>query len=67
MAMGNWVGIPLRSSTGCFDLVEGVITDSDYLADWLRARHKLGSAGGDRLHVFRAPVDLSVPVDRAPA
>lgn len=67
LAMGNWVGIPLRFFYRCFDLVEGVITDSEYLADWLRERHQLGSAGGDRIHVFRAPVEPELPVVSPPA
>ena len=66
LAMGNWVGIPLRFFYRCFDVVEGVITDSEYLADWLRERHQLGTAGGDRIHVFRAPVDPELPVVAAP-
>ena len=32
LALGNWVGLPLRYFYRCFDLVEGVITDSAYLA-----------------------------------
>ena len=67
LAMGNWVGIPLRFFYRCFDVVEGVITDSEHLADWLRERHQLGPAGGDRIHVLRAPVDPDLPVVPAPA
>ncbi len=66
LAMGNWVGIPLRFFYRTFDLVDGVIADSDYLVDWLRERHRLGPMGGDRLHVFRAPVDPDTPVAAAP-
>ncbi len=65
LAFGSWVGRPLRYVYRCFDLVEGVITDSAYLRDWLRERHQLGPGLDDRLHVFRAPVDPAVPV--APA
>ena len=67
LAMGNWVGIPLRFFYRTFDLVDGIITDSDYLANWLRDRHKLGPMGGDRLHVLRAPVDPSVSVVSPPS
>jgi len=67
VAMGNWVGVPLRFFYRTFDRVEGVITDSAYLAGWLRDRHRLGSAGGDRIHVLRAPVDASLPVVAPPA
>ncbi len=65
LAFGGWVGRPLRYVYRCFDLVEGIITDSDHLRDWLRERHQLGPGLDDRLHVFRAPVDPAVPV--APA
>jgi glycosyltransferase involved in cell wall biosynthesis len=61
-AMGNWLGFPLRFFHRCFDLVEGVVTDSSFLADWLRDRHRLGPELANRLHVFRAPVDPQVPV-----
>jgi len=66
-AMGNWLGLPLRQFYRCFDLVEGVITDSAYLAEWLRERHRLGPEQASRIHVFRAPVDRSIPVAAAPA
>jgi glycosyltransferase involved in cell wall biosynthesis len=61
-AMGNWLGFPLRFFYRCYDLVEGVITDSNFLADWLRERHQLGKEQAARLHVFHAPVDPDVPV-----
>jgi glycosyltransferase involved in cell wall biosynthesis len=66
LAMGNWVGLPLRFFYRYFDLVEGVITDSDYLANWLRERHQLTPEESARIHVFRAPVDPDLPVVRAP-
>lgn len=66
LPMGNWVGIPLRFFYRVFDLVEGVLTDSDHLVDWIRQRHKLLVTGGDRLHVLRAPVDASIPLVPAP-
>ncbi len=65
--MGNWLGLPLRQFYRCFDLVEGVITDSAYLASWLRERHQLGPEQASRIHVLRAPVDRSIPVVCAPA
>lgn len=67
MPMGNWVGIPLRYFYRCFDMVDGVVTDSEYLADHLRERHQLGpDAGGDRIHVFRAPAPRDIPLVAAP-
>jgi glycosyltransferase involved in cell wall biosynthesis len=67
MAMGNWVGVPLRFFYRCFDLVEGVITDSEYLAEWLRERHQLGPEQTERIHVLRAPVDPHIPLASCPA
>ena len=64
VAMGNWVGLPLRYFYRYFDLVEGVITDSAYLANWLRARHQLAGEAADRVHVLRAPVDPGIPLAR---
>jgi glycosyltransferase involved in cell wall biosynthesis len=57
LALGNWVGLPLRYFYRSVDLVEGVITDSAYLRDWLVDRHQLPPATADRIHVLRAPVD----------
>jgi glycosyltransferase involved in cell wall biosynthesis len=68
LALGNWVGLPLRFVYRCFDLVEAVCTDSEYLADWLRERHQLDpGVGGDRIHVLRAPVDPEIPLADAPS
>jgi glycosyltransferase involved in cell wall biosynthesis len=66
LAQGNWVGVPLRFFYRYYDLVDGVITDSEYLAQWHRDRHQLEAGPGDRLHVLRAPVDRSVPLSSAP-
>lgn len=71
LALGNWVGLPLRYFYRCADLVEGVITDSAYLRDWLVDQYQLPQETEDRIHVFRAPVDPGldlVPVEpRDPA
>lgn len=58
---GTWSGYPIREFYRTFDLVEGVITDSRYLRDWLIERHQLGPADIERLQVFVAPVDPSIP------
>jgi glycosyltransferase involved in cell wall biosynthesis len=65
-AMGNWVGRPLRFFYRCFDLVEGVLTDSAYMQNWLRERHQLGPEQASRIHVLRAPVDPDLPVASPP-
>lgn len=65
-AMGNWLGRPLRYFYRGFDVVEGVITDSAYLAGWLRDRHQLGPEQASMIHVFSAPVDPHTPVASPP-
>ena len=62
LAYGNWVGLPMRYYYRCAELAEGVITDSDYLRDWLIERHQLPPEAQDRIHVFRAPVDPGLPL-----
>lgn len=57
LALGNWVGLPLRYFYRCVDLVEGVITDSAHLRDWLVEQYQLPQETQDRIHVLRAPVD----------
>jgi glycosyltransferase involved in cell wall biosynthesis len=66
LALGNWVGLPLRYFYRCLDLVEGVITDSAYLRDWLVDRHQLPQGTQDRIHVFRAPVDPELELAPVP-
>ena len=66
LAQGNWVGLPLRFFYRYYDLVDGVITDSEYLAQWHRDRHQIEAGAGDRIHVLRAPVDRSVSVASPP-
>lgn len=66
LPMGHWVGIPLRFFYRCLPLVEGVMTDSRWLATWLEERHLLGPDEVARLHVLTAPVDPSLPLAAAP-
>ena len=67
LAMGNWVGLPLRFFYRTFDLVDGVITDSDCLAGWLKERHQLTDEQSARVHVFRSPVDPTLPLAAPPS
>ena len=67
LAIGTWAGIPLRFFYRSMGLVSGVLTDSAYLADWLRTRHQLDEFGGDLLHVLRAPVDPAIEPVPAPS
>lgn len=66
LPMGNWIGPPLRYLYRCFDVVEGVMTDSEYLADWIRRRHKMSPEQSMRVHVLRAPVDSRLPIATPP-
>lgn len=66
LANGQWVGLPLRYFYRCMDLVEGVLTDSAHLADWLGERHLLTDELRERVHVLPAPVDASIPVATPP-
>lgn len=66
LAVGSWVGVPLRFFYRCFDMVQGVITDSAYLANWLLERHQLGPEQGSRIHVLHAPVDPHMPLVSPP-
>jgi glycosyltransferase involved in cell wall biosynthesis len=54
---GNWFGFPLQYFYPYFDDVEGVITDSDYLRDFMTDLYELGEADRERFHVFQAPVE----------
>ncbi|HEY3531142.1 MAG TPA: glycosyltransferase family 4 protein [Nocardioides sp.] len=66
LALGNWVGLPLRYFYRSMDLVQGVITDSAYLRDWLVERHQLPQEAQDRIHVFRAPADPELALAPVP-
>jgi glycosyltransferase involved in cell wall biosynthesis len=66
LALGNWVGHPLRFFYRSFDVVAGVIVDSHHLADWLVERHQITDEMRRRIHVFSAPVDPTVPVAPVP-
>ncbi|MBO0729439.1 MAG: glycosyltransferase family 4 protein, partial [Acidimicrobiaceae bacterium] len=60
--MGTWVGWSLRYFYRLFDHVAGVITDSEHLANDLIEAYQVPAKDRERLHVFRAPVDASLPV-----
>lgn len=64
---GTWGGHPLKNFYRHVGTATGVITDSHYLRDWLIDHFALDSAHVDKLHVFSAPVDPTVPVAPDPA
>ncbi|QZY28149.1 glycosyltransferase family 4 protein [Nocardioides coralli] len=59
--LGTWEGWSLRYFYRAFDDVAGVITDSEYLAGELTRMYRVTDAARSRIHVFRAPVDDSLP------
>lgn len=61
-AQGNWFGMPLQFFYPFFEIVAGVVTDSEYLRDNLTEMYQLGEADRERIHVFRAPVEPDLPV-----
>jgi glycosyltransferase involved in cell wall biosynthesis len=61
-AMGNWAGWSLSYFYRTFDYVAGVITDSEYLVRELTETYRVDEKDRERLHVFRAPVDTTLPV-----
>jgi glycosyltransferase involved in cell wall biosynthesis len=60
-ALGNWFGVPLQFFYPFFEMVEGVITDSEYLREDLTERYQLSDADRGRIHVFQAPVEPEIP------
>jgi glycosyltransferase involved in cell wall biosynthesis len=65
-AMGYWEGWSLRYFYRAYHFVEGVITDSQYLADELVATYRVPERDRGRLHVLSAPVDPRLPVVSQP-
>ncbi|HEX4687257.1 MAG TPA: hypothetical protein VH228_10760, partial [Nocardioides sp.] len=66
-ALGTWRGWSLRYFYRTFDSVAGVITDSSHLARELATKHRATAGQQELIHVFRAPVDASIPVAETPA
>ena len=66
-ALGTWRGWSLRYFYRTFDSVAGVITDSSHLARELATKHRATAGQQELIHVFRAPVDASIPVAGTPA
>lgn len=66
MMRGNWKGHPLKQFYRNLDLAEGMITDSRALVEWFRRQYLVDDAALAKVHVFRAPVDASLPVAARP-
>jgi glycosyltransferase involved in cell wall biosynthesis len=63
---GYWNGWSLRFFYRLFDLVEGVFTDSTFLAEELERTYRVPAAWRHRLQVLDAPVDPTLPLATAP-
>ena len=65
-ALGMWQGWSLRYFYRTFESVAGIITDSRAMAEDLHATYRLTGDASDRVHVFSAPVDGTLPVADTP-
>jgi glycosyltransferase involved in cell wall biosynthesis len=63
---GAWTGYPLRRFYRHFDLLAGVCTDSQFLADQLRRDYMLPAGDAARITVLRGPVDHSIALAPLP-
>jgi glycosyltransferase involved in cell wall biosynthesis len=60
--IGNWYGWPISQFYRLFDQVTNVVTDSEYLAEWLDDIYQLDARSREKIRVFHAPVDPTLPV-----
>jgi glycosyltransferase involved in cell wall biosynthesis len=67
VATGWWRGWSLRYFYRTYDTAAGIITDSEHLARELAGRHRATAQEQERIHVFRAPVDASIPLAQIPS
>jgi len=66
-AQGTWTGWSLKHLYRCFDVVEGVITDSFSFRDWLSDQYVLDDEERAMVHALPAPVLADVGVVAGPA
>jgi glycosyltransferase involved in cell wall biosynthesis len=59
---GNWYGWPSIQFYRLFDQVTELITDSEYLAQWFEDIYQLDARSREKVRVFHAPVDPTLPV-----
>jgi glycosyltransferase involved in cell wall biosynthesis len=60
--IGNWYGWPSIQFYRLFDQVTKVITDSEYLAQWFDDIYQLDARSREKVRVFQAPVDPTLPL-----
>lgn len=65
-AMGTWEGWSQGFFYPLFPIVEGVLTDSEFLRDQLEQRYQIDTPDLERVHVFAAPVQPEIPVAALP-
>jgi glycosyltransferase involved in cell wall biosynthesis len=59
---GNWYGWPSIQFYRLLDQVTNIITDSEYLAHWFDHIYQLDAGSREKVRVFHAPVDPTLPV-----
>lgn len=59
---GSWYGWPSIQFYRLFDQATKLITDSEYLAQWFDDVYQLDARSREKIRVFRAPVDPTLPV-----
>jgi len=60
-AYGHWTGYPMRRFYRHIDILSGVATDSQFLADELAVTYMLTPEYKRKLHVFPGPADADIP------
>lgn len=66
-AIGNWYGWPSIQFYRLFDQATNIITDSEYLAGWFDDIYQLDASSREKVRVFHAPVDSTLPLVRRDA
>lgn len=56
----NIDGYPMRRFPTCYDFLDHIFTDSDYLIDQLKNRYMLGNLDKNKMHRLDAPVDDAI-------
>jgi glycosyltransferase involved in cell wall biosynthesis len=60
--IGDWYGWPSIQFYRLFDQVTNIITDSEYLARWLADSYRLDPGSREKIRVFHAAVDATLPL-----
>ncbi|HEX5467581.1 MAG TPA: glycosyltransferase [Gaiellaceae bacterium] len=60
--IGDWYGWPSIQFYRLFDQVTNIITDSERLAQWLDDIYQLDPGSREKIRIFHAPVDPTLPL-----